>query len=57
MMVRRHAPFAITPKARAIWLTCYQSLLSNLDIPDDCIQSFWSYLNIFSAWMVNTEDE
>lgn len=57
MMAKRHAPFKITPYARSIWLTCYQPLLSKLDIPEHVTQSFWDYLNIFSAWMVNTPDE
>lgn len=56
MMARRHAPFAITPRARTLWLTCYQPLLSNLDIPEPITQSFWDYLNLFSVWMINTED-
>jgi hemoglobin len=54
MMAKRHAPFKITPHARTVWLTCYQPLLSKLDLPDHVIQSFWDYLNIFSVWMMNT---
>jgi hemoglobin len=57
MLARRHQPFAITPSARMVWLNCYQQVLSQLDIPDEIIQSFWNYLNIFSFWMVNTNSE
>lgn len=57
MMAKRHAPFKITSYARTVWLTCYQPLLSKLDLPEHVIQSFWDYLNIFSVWMVNTSDE
>jgi len=57
VLVSRHAPFAITPEARIVWLKCYQQVLSTLDIPEDLIQSFWNYLNVFSSWMVNTKEE
>ena len=55
VLARRHAPFAITKKARVVWLQCYQQILSKLDIPEEVIQSFWNYLNVFSFWMVNTD--
>ena len=57
MLVRRHASFAITPEARMVWLKCYQQVLSTLEIHEPLIQSFWSYLNVFSAWMVNTQED
>lgn len=56
MMTRRHAPFAITPGARVIWLDCYRQLLPELNLPGNVVQSFWNYLNIFSLWMVNTKE-
>jgi len=56
MLARRHAPFAITPSARIVWLNCYQQVLSNLELPEPIIQSFWDYLNVFSFWMVNTNE-
>ncbi len=55
MMTQRHAPFAITPKARKIWLDCYRQLLPKLNLPDEVLISFWNYLNVFSLWMVNTK--
>ena len=56
MMVKRHAPFKITPKARRVWLECYIEILKDLDMPEDLKQSFWNYLDIFSIWMVNTQE-
>lgn len=56
-MVQRHAPFKITPRAREIWLACYQPVLSRLDIPAEVVQAFWNYLNLFSVWMINTPEE
>ena len=56
LLAKRHAPFAITPAARIVWLKCYQQVLSKLDLPEEIIQSFWNYLNVFSVWMVNTKE-
>ena len=56
MLARRHEPFAITPEAREVWLKCYQQVLSKMDLPEDVLQSFWDYLNVFSFWMVNTKE-
>jgi hemoglobin len=55
MLASRHAPFEINAQARIIWLRCYQEVLSTLDLPEEILQSFWGYLNVFSFWMVNTE--
>jgi hemoglobin len=53
MLAARHAPFSITPEARIVWLKCYQEALSKLNIPEEVLQSFWNYINVFSFWMVN----
>jgi len=57
MLVGRRATFKITSEARIVWLNCYQRVLSKLEVPEEVIQSFWNYLNVFSFWMVNTKDE
>jgi hemoglobin len=57
MLAARHASFKITPEARMMWLKCYEQALSELDIPENVIQSFWNYLNVFSFWMVNSKSE
>ena len=57
MLARRHSTFKITPEARLIWLECYQQVLSELDLPEEFIQSFWNYLNVFSFWMVNSKQD
>lgn len=56
MLVRRHQPFKISKEARIVWLQCYQKLLPKLDLPEVLILSFWEYLNVFSSWMINTEE-
>lgn len=54
-LAMRHRPFAIDAQARKVWLSCYQQLLPQLDLPKELIESYWNYLNVFSAWMVNQE--
>jgi len=56
MLASRHSPFAITEEARIVWLQCYIEVLSNLELPDDILSSFWNYLNSFSYWMVNKKE-
>ena len=59
-LARRHAPFRITPSGRVVWLQCYQPVLRKLleqGVPEEPLQRFWDYINIFSAWMLNTPDE
>ncbi len=60
MMAKRHAPFAITPKARETWLRLYIPLLEELlvdGVSEASVWSFWKYLDIFSIWMTNTPQE
>ncbi len=57
-MVGRHAPFRIDESGRVSWLALYAPLLEALvdeGVTPEYIQSFWSYLDIFSMWLVNTE--
>ena len=56
MMVARHQPFKITPKTRMVWLECYIEVLKKIDIDEELLKSFWNYLDIFSIWMVNTNE-
>lgn len=56
MMAVRHQPFKITPEARKVWLESYITVLTNLDMPEDLKQSFWNYLDIFSIWMMNSQE-
>ncbi len=54
MLINRHAPFAISPEARVVWLECYREVLLKLKINEEVVKSFWDYLNVFSHWMINT---
>lgn len=59
MMRKRHLAFAIDENARQVWLKCFQTILENADqkynFPMQHMQGFWSFLEQFSAWMVNTK--
>ena len=53
MLINRHANFEIDEKGREVWLKCYKVALLETQLPDNLIQSFWNYINVFSAWMIN----
>lgn len=58
-MRQRHLPFAIDEEARKVWLDCFQRVLEDADkkysFPMEHKESFWRFLDLFSAWMVNTQ--
>lgn len=54
MMVSRHRPFRINARARVVWLQCYKQALLQSGMPEHLIQSYWNFIQVFSAWMVNT---
>lgn len=54
-LVKRHAPFKITPAARIVWLECYrEALLNQKTLPENVLIDFWRYIDEFSTWMVNS---
>jgi hemoglobin len=55
MLARRHMPFKINARGRVVWLECYREVLSEIEIPDHLIQSFWNYIHNFSFRMINTD--
>ena len=57
MMKARHNPFKINQKARRIWLESYIIILKDLDIDEDLKKSFWDYIDKFSIWMMNTNED
>lgn len=54
MLNKRHLPFKISAEAREEWLNCYKQVLEQLNLPENVLQSFWNYLDVFSVWMVNS---
>jgi hemoglobin len=61
MMRARHLPFVITPRAREEWLACFERVLAEAPqryaFPEAHLPGFRAFLEGFSMWMVNTEDE
>lgn len=57
MLINRHSPFKITPEGRLIWLECYRIALNETNLPEHLLLSFWNYIQVFSAWMINSNTE
>jgi len=53
-LFKRHLPHKITAKARVEWLNCYRIVLKKMELPDEVMNSFWNYIDVFSIWMVNS---
>jgi hemoglobin len=51
---QRHQLFKITAEGREVWLNCFKNVLQKLILPENVLQSFWNYLDVFSKWMVNS---
>ena len=56
-MVARHSPFRITASARLVWLEKYLEALNETNLDDELKSSFWTYIDIFSIWMINTPED
>ena len=54
-LIRRHAPIANDGAGRQVWLECYHQALLEFDIPKHLFNSFWEYIQVFSAWMINSK--
>lgn len=61
MMRARHLPFRITPRAREVWLACFERVLADAParygFPAQHLDGFRGFLRDFSLWMVNTETD
>jgi len=59
MMRKRHMGFEIDETARQVWLSCFKTILIDADkkygFPMNHFDSFWNFLDRFSAWMVNKQ--
>lgn len=60
-MRARHIPFRITASARNVWLDCFERVLAraveDYGFPAQHLTSFRGFLEGFSLWMVNAQDE
>jgi hemoglobin len=53
----RHAPFAVTPKARDHWLTHFRAGLDEAGLTPEQDAQFWDYVTHAAQFMVNSLDE
>ena len=53
----RHAPFAVTPRAKEHWLTHFRAALDEADLPPELDAQFWDYVTHAAQFMVNTFEE
>ena len=52
----RHAPFAVTPKAREAWLTNFRAGLDEVALTPEQDAKFWGYVTYAAEFMLNAED-
>jgi hemoglobin len=53
----RHAPYAVTPKAKEHWLRHFRAGLDEVALPPDQDAQFWDYITHAAQFMVNSFDE
>ena len=52
----RHAPFAVTPRARDLWLGHMRAALDELALSPERDQEIWTYMVMAAQSMVNTDE-
>ena len=53
----RHAPFAVTPKARDHWLVHFRAGLDAANLTPEQDEKFWDYVTHAAQFMVNSLEE
>jgi len=53
----RHAPFAVTPKAKEHWLRHFRAALDEAALTPEQDAQFWDYITHAAQFMVNSFDE
>ncbi len=53
----RHAPFAVSPGARDLWLSHMRVALDESGMTPQQIETFWQYVHRAAHFLVNTFDE
>ena len=53
----RHAPFAVTPRAKEHWLMHFRAGLDEANLSPELDAQFWDYVTHAAQFMVNTFDE
>ena len=53
----RHAPFAVTPRAKEHWLLHFRAGLDEVGLTPEQDAQFWDYVTHAAQFMVNTFEE
>ena len=53
----RHAPFAVTPRAKEHWLRHFRSGLDEAALPPELDAQFWDYVTHAAQFMVNSFED
>ena len=53
----RHAPFAVTPRAKEHWLMHFRAGLDEAGLPPELDAQFWDYVTHAAQFMVNSFDD
>jgi len=53
----RHAPFAVTPRAKEHWLTHFRAGLDEANLTPELDEQFWHYITYAAESMVNRLEE
>jgi hemoglobin len=53
----RHAPFAVSPRAKDHWLRHFREGLDEAGLPPELDAQFWDYVTHAAQFMVNTFEE
>ena len=53
----RHAPFAVTPRAKDHWLTHFRAGLDAVALPPELDAQFWDYITHAAQFMVNSFED
>jgi hemoglobin len=52
-MKMRYFNITVDEHARYVWLETYKIAIKDMNMPSECIEEFWSWIESMSIWMIN----
>lgn len=52
-MKMRYFNITVDEHARYVWLETYKKAILDMQMPSECIEEFWSWIESMSLWMIN----
>lgn len=49
----RYFQITVDEYARDIWLESYKKAINDMNMPSECIEDFWNWIEPLSIWMIN----